>query len=81
MNFVIISGPNAGLTGSGVTNAAGETTFTYTDAGPIPSFGTDRIRANIGSLQSNIAEMVYYAATGKHMPERPRGGDSQADLD
>jgi VCBS repeat-containing protein len=59
VNFEILSGPNAGLTFSAVTNASGLAMFTYTDAGPIPSFGTDRIRASIGTLQSNIAEMEW----------------------
>ena len=59
VTFQIISGPNAGLTFNGVTNAAGEVSWTYTDAGPIPSYGTDRIRASIGTLNSNIAAMIW----------------------
>jgi hypothetical protein len=59
VNFTIISGPNAGLTGAGVTGATGEATFTYTDQGPVGTLGTDRIRANIGTLLSNIAEMTW----------------------
>jgi VCBS repeat-containing protein len=59
VNFTILSGPNAGLTGTGVTGATGETTFTYTDQGPVGTLGTDRIRANIGALLSNIAEMTW----------------------
>ena len=35
----------------------------------------------VGDHATNIAEMVYYAATGKHMPERSRGEDPLADLD
>lgn len=35
----------------------------------------------VGDHATNIAEMVYYAATGQHMPERPRGADPLADLD
>jgi phosphate transport system protein len=35
----------------------------------------------VGDHATNIAEMVYYAATGEHMTDRPRGGDSMADLD
>lgn len=30
----------------------------------------------IGDHATNIAEMVYYAATGSHMPERERGSDA-----
>ncbi len=29
----------------------------------------------VGDHATNIAEMVYYAATGKHITDRPRGGD------
>lgn len=29
----------------------------------------------VGDHATNIAEMVYYAATGKHITERPKGGD------
>jgi phosphate transport system protein len=35
----------------------------------------------VGDHATNIAEMVYYAATGEHMADRPRGQDSLADLD
>jgi VCBS repeat-containing protein len=58
--FQIISGPNVGSTFSAVTAANGEVSWTYTDSAvPFPSFGTDRIRASIGTLQSNIAEMTW----------------------
>jgi len=30
----------------------------------------------VGDHATNIAEMVYYAATGKHLADRPRGADS-----
>ena len=29
----------------------------------------------VGDHATNIAEMVYYAATGLHLADRPRGGD------
>ena len=29
----------------------------------------------VGDHATNIAEMVYYAATGQHLVDRPRGGD------
>jgi phosphate transport system protein len=35
----------------------------------------------VGDHATNIAEMVYYAATGLHMADRPRGEDSMASLD
>ncbi|HVF83398.1 MAG TPA: phosphate signaling complex protein PhoU [Sphingomicrobium sp.] len=30
----------------------------------------------VGDHATNIAEMVYYAATGHHMEQRPKGGDT-----
>lgn len=61
VNFQVISGPNMGKSGSGVTNAQGQTTFTYTDtAGP----GTDQIRASIGQLTSNTLEKIWLVAVG-----------------
>ncbi len=35
----------------------------------------------VGDHATNIAEMVYYAATGEHMADRPRGEDSFAAMD
>ncbi len=32
----------------------------------------------IGDHATNIAEMVYYAATGARLPDRPRGGQEPA---
>ena len=32
----------------------------------------------IGDHATNAAEMIYYAATGEQMPERPRGADALA---
>ncbi|HVF37819.1 MAG TPA: phosphate signaling complex protein PhoU [Sphingomicrobium sp.] len=29
----------------------------------------------VGDHATNIAEMVYYAATGEHLPDRPKGAD------
>ena len=34
----------------------------------------------VGDHATNIAEMVYYAATGEYYVDRPRGADSLADL-
>ena len=51
VNFSVISGPNAGATGSGTTGSNGQATFTYTDNG---GAGTDDIVATVGtSLTSN----------------------------
>ena len=58
--FQIISGPNAGLSFTGVTGPDGKVSWTYTDSVvPFPSFGTDTIRASIGTLQSNPAKMEW----------------------
>jgi uncharacterized protein YegL len=44
VSFLITVGPNAGKTGSGTTNAAGETTFTYSPLVAFAGLGTDTIR-------------------------------------
>jgi hypothetical protein len=56
INFEVLTGPNAGKTGTGTTDANGQTSFTYQDtAGP----GTDTIRAFIGALGSNTVEKIW----------------------
>ena len=57
--FTILSGPNAGLTGTDTTDSNGEATFTYTDGGPLGTIGTDKIRASIGALNSNTVDMIW----------------------
>jgi hypothetical protein len=59
VNFTILTGPNTGLTGTDTTDSNGEATFTYTDAGPLGTVGTDTIQASIGNLNSNIVEMIW----------------------
>ena len=49
VSFSISSGPNAGKTGSGTTNASGQAAFTYTDTG---GAGTDKISAS-ATLSTN----------------------------
>ena len=56
VDFRVLTGPNAGAVGQGVTNAAGQTTFTYTDSG---GPGRDTIRAFIGTLGSNTVEALW----------------------
>jgi hypothetical protein len=51
VNFSVISGPNAGATGSGTSGSTGTTTFTYPDNG---GEGTDNIQASVGALVSNV---------------------------
>ena len=56
VNFRVLSGPNVGAAGLGVTTANGQTTFTYPDnGGP----GRDTIQAFIGSLGSNVVEALW----------------------
>jgi uncharacterized protein YegL len=45
VSFEVISGPNAGPTGSGTTNAGGTTTFTYSPVVAFSSLGLDTIEA------------------------------------
>jgi hypothetical protein len=59
--FKVLDGPNAGKTGSGVSNAQGQVTFTY--HGDVA--GTDHIQANIGALLSNIVEKKWVVLVSK----------------
>jgi hypothetical protein len=52
----ITAGPNAQPLGPTMTDAQGRVTFTYTGGA---NAGTDQIRASIGSLQSNFAEVTW----------------------
>ena len=51
VTFRVMTGPNAGATGSGNTAANGQTTFTYTDNG---GAGQDTIQAFVGAIASNV---------------------------
>ncbi|MEJ2604646.1 MAG: Ig-like domain-containing protein [Gammaproteobacteria bacterium] len=64
----VISGPNAGLSGSGVTDANGEVSYTYTSNG---TPGTDNIQAFIGNLASNVVEKIW----------EDQGGGLRCDID
>lgn len=76
VNFSVLTGPNAGESGSGVTGADGRTTFTYTDAaGP----GTDEIQASLGALKSNILKKIWIVSSTKCDVE-PDGDVDMADL-
>lgn len=61
VNFAVLTGPNAGKTGSAVTNANGQATFTYSDTG---GAGTDTIQASIGTLNSNIVSKAWTTDCG-----------------
>lgn len=63
VTFEVLSGPHAGTTGTGTTDADGEATFTYTGTAP----GTDTIQARFTDSEdvvqrSNIVEKVWDAA-------------------
>jgi hypothetical protein len=51
VNFSVLTGPNAGANGSGITGTDGRVTFTYTDTGGL---GDDTIRASVGSGGSTL---------------------------
>jgi PKD repeat protein len=57
VRFEVLSGPNAGKTGSGVTGADGKTPFTYQDTNG--AGGVDRIQAFIGTLGSNVVTKTW----------------------
>jgi trimeric autotransporter adhesin len=55
VGFSIGSGPNQGASGSGTTNAAGQTTFTYTATQGLAGLGTDSITGCFTDSQSTTA--------------------------
>jgi hypothetical protein len=61
VNFRVQSGPNAGVTGTGVTDANGQATFSYTSA----AAGTDSVSASItnpaGTITSNSVTAIWIA--------------------
>jgi hypothetical protein len=57
--FTVTAGPDAGLTGGGVTDANGHATFTYTGT---QGAGTDTVQASIKTLTSNLAQEVWTAS-------------------
>jgi hypothetical protein len=54
VNFSVVSGPNAGQTGSAVTNAAGQASFTYKDT----SAGIDIVVASITSISTLLSNQI-----------------------
>jgi hypothetical protein len=56
INFQVLTGPNTGKSGSGITGADGKTSFTYHDDG---GAGTDTIQAFIGALGSNVVTKIW----------------------
>jgi hypothetical protein len=62
VQFSVLTGPNAGKSGQGVTDGTGRTTFTYTDDTGL-SPGKDTIQAFIGNLGSNVVEKNWAVAS------------------
>jgi hypothetical protein len=77
VTFRVISGPNAGATGTGNTGANGQTTFTYTDNG---GQGTDNIQAFVGTLSSNVLVKNWVVAGGIVCDVNNDGVVTNADL-
>jgi RHS repeat-associated protein len=58
VSFQVLTGPNAGRTGQGTTDAAGQATFTYTST----ALGTDVLDASLGQgLRSNRVTTTWIA--------------------
>jgi hypothetical protein len=62
IQFEVISGPNMGMTGSGVTDANGEAPFTYGPGSTVSpaDLGTDTIQASFTNMDGTV---VYGSAT------------------
>lgn len=62
VDFSVVSGPNAGLTGSGTVDASGNATFTYSSS----VAGSDTVSASVtngaGSILSNTVTVTWLAA-------------------
>ncbi len=63
VTFTVVSGPNTGLTGTGITNSAGQATFSYTSA----LLGIDSVKATFvdstsKTQTSEIAAITWGAA-------------------
>lgn len=58
VNFLVLTGPNAGKSGSAVTNSDGIATFSYDDTGPDAEH-SDTVQAYIGQLESNIVDVNW----------------------
>ncbi|HJP79408.1 MAG TPA: choice-of-anchor P family protein [Pseudonocardiaceae bacterium] len=75
VNFTIPSGPNAGTTGSAVTDANGVAAFTYTGATP----GTDTVGASTtnpaGTITSNPVNVVWQKAASQLVINGASSGD------
>lgn len=78
IDFKVITGPNAGKTGSDITDANGEATFTYLDTSSPPYPKTDEIQAYIGTtLSSNVVTKTW--ATSSTKCDADADGDVDSD--
>ena len=59
VSFEVLTGPNAGKTGSATADASGSASFTYRDLGA----GTDTIQAKVGTAASNTVSMTWTITT------------------
>jgi hypothetical protein len=78
VGFNVLSGPNAGATGTCnpvncTSSANGLVTWTYMGG---PNIGNDKIQANIGSLLSNVVDKFWVIPTGLKCD-----ADSDGDVD
>jgi hypothetical protein len=55
ISFTVLQGPNAGMTGTAVTNGDGDAVFSYASS----SHGVDKIQASITELTSPIIDVVW----------------------
>ena len=65
VSFEVTSGPNAGTTGTGITDGSGNTSFTYTGSGGV---GTDEIEATFVDLASNLQTSNTVQKTWENNP-------------
>jgi len=63
VDFLVLTGPNAGKSGTAVTNANGEAAFSYDDTGPADAHA-DTVQAYIGQLESNIVNVNWTIGGG-----------------
>ena len=82
VNFTVVSGPNAGLTGSAVTDSNGHASFTYVGNSP----GTDTIQASFVNSQgvtvvSNPVTKTWTPAPGPAIIVSKQISSDNSDLD
>jgi uncharacterized repeat protein (TIGR03803 family) len=78
--FDVVSGPNTQALGPRMTDASGQARFSYSGGTAV---GTDQIRARLGTLQSNVAEVTWTPGPLDHITISPASatiaaGGSQA---